>query len=97
MLTVLRVVGVALILFGFYAAIVYGAAARRILRHAGVRYRGWDRGTDAILRFCAFAGEARGPWRGPVLRGARRSLLAGVLAWFAGAALLVGSVLIEIL
>jgi hypothetical protein len=79
-LTALRVVGVALILFAVYVAMVYGAAARRILRRAGVAYRGWDRGTDAVLRFCVLAGAERGPWRGPVLRGARRSLLAGILA-----------------
>lgn len=93
----MRVTGVALVLFGVYAVMVYGDAARRILRHARLRYRGWDRGTDAILRFCVFAGEERGEWRGPVLRGARRSLLAGVLAWFAGMTVLAGSVLIEIL
>ena len=96
MLTALRIAGVALILFGVYAVMVYGAAARRILRKGGVRYRAWDRGTDAIFRFCILAGEEQGAWRGPVLRGARRSLIAGVLAWFAGMALVVVSVLIEI-
>lgn len=93
----MRVAALVLIVFGAYAVMVYGAAARRILRHAGVRYRRWDRGTDSILRFCELAGQEQRPWRGPVLRGARRSLLAGVLAGFAGMALMAASALIEIL
>ena len=97
MLTAMRVAALALTLFGGYGVMVYGAAAQRILRHAGVRYHRGDRGTDSILRFCALAGRERQPWRGRVLRDARRSLLAGVAAGLAGIALMAVSVLIEIL
>ena len=76
---------------------VYGAAAQRILRHTGVRYRGWERGSDSILRFCELAGREERPWRGRILRDTRRSLLAGVLASLAGMVLLALSALIEIL
>lgn len=97
MLTAMRVAALVLILFGGCMGMVYGTAAQRILRHAGVRYRGWDRGADSLLRFCVFAGQERRPWRGRVLRDARRSLLTGMAAAFAGMALLAASALIEIL
>jgi hypothetical protein len=96
-LTAMQVAALVLFLFGGYGVMVYGAAAQRILRHAGVRYRRWDRGADSLLRFCVFAGQEQRPWRGPVLRGARRSLLAGLAAVFAGMALMAVSAMIEIL
>lgn len=95
MLTAMRVAALVLIAFGFYAYAVYGSAARRILRRSGTRYRGWDRGADSILRFCAFAGQEERPWRGRILRDARRSLLAGLLASVAGMALMAVSAAIE--
>ncbi|WP_420129086.1 hypothetical protein [Longimicrobium sp.] len=97
MLTALRVVALVLILFGGCVVMVYGAAAQRILRHAGVRYRGWDRGADSLFRFCVFAGQESRPWRGRVLRDTRRSLLTGLAAGSAGMVLLAISALIEIL
>jgi hypothetical protein len=96
-LTALRVAALMLILFGGCMVMVYGAAAQRILRRGGVRYRGWDRGADSLLRFCVFAGQESRPWRGRVLRDTRRSLLAGLAAGLAGMVLLAVSALIEIL
>lgn len=97
MVTAMRATALALMLVGGYGVMVYGAAAQRILRHAGVRYRRWDRGADSLLRFCVFAGQETRPWRSRILRDTRRSLLAGVAAAFAGMALLAASALIEIL
>ena len=95
MLTAMRVAALVLILFGGCMVMVYGAAAHRILRHGGIHYRRWDRGADSILRFCELAGREQRPWRGRILRGARRSLLAGLLASLAGMALLAVSAAIE--
>jgi hypothetical protein len=96
-LTVLRVAAVALLCFSGYVGMVYGAAARGILRHAGIRYRRWDRGGDVIHRFCLLAVQEQRPWRGRVLRDTRRVLLAGMAAGFTGLALLAVPALIKIL
>jgi hypothetical protein len=88
MVTVMRVVALALLVFGIYVSVVYGAPARRIVRRAGIPTRAWDRGADALLAFCALAGRETRPWRGRVLRDARRMILAGLLAAVAGWALL---------
>jgi hypothetical protein len=87
-LTALQVAGLALMVFAAYTEMVYGAAARRILRRRGIRCSAWGRQTDSIVRFWDLAGEETRPWRGRVLRGARRTLLAGMLAGLAGFALL---------
>jgi hypothetical protein len=96
-LTAMRVAALLLILFGGCVGMVYASAAQRILRRAGVGYRGWDRGADSLLRFCVFAGQESRPWRGRVLRDARRALLAGTAVGLAGLVLLAVSTLMEIL
>lgn len=82
--------GVVLIAFSAYAMMVYGSAARRILRRGGIRSSGWD-----IIRFCVVAGHDARPWRGRVLRDVRRMILVGAVAWFAGFALLILPALIK--
>jgi hypothetical protein len=93
----MRVTGLALIVFSAYVGIVYGAAAKRILRHAGVHHSRWDPRADYLHRFCLLAVQEQRPWRGRVLRDTRRVLLAGMAAGYAGLALLGVSALIEIL
>jgi hypothetical protein len=94
-LTAVRLVAFALIIFSIYVGLVYGTAAQRILRHAGIRYRRWDRGVDSIRRFCLLTGQEQRPWRGRVLRDVRRVILGGMMAAYAGLALMVVTLLIE--